>query len=130
LEFIERVVFALVKILVIDDSSFQRKIISKILTENGYTVILSENGKDGVEQYKKEQPDLIFTDLLMPEYDGYWVLEQLNSRKNTVPVIVLTSDIQNTTEKRCRELGAVAFLNKPVDKQLMISAVQNALKRS
>jgi two-component system chemotaxis response regulator CheY len=120
----------MVKILVIDDSSFQRKIISKVLTENGYTVVLSENGKEGIEQYKKEQPDLILTDLLMPEYDGYWVLEQLNARKSTIPVIILTSDIQNTTEKRCRDLGAVAFLNKPVDKNLMISAVQNALKRS
>ncbi len=123
-------VFTLVKILVIDDSSFQRKIISSILTENGYQVIPAVNGKEGIEQVKKEQPDLILTDLLMPEYDGYWVLEEQNARKSTVPVIILTSDIQNTTEKRCRELGAVAFLNKPVDKKQVISTIENVLKRS
>ena len=120
----------MVKILVIDDSSFQRKIISGILTENGHQVIQAVNGKDGIEQVEKEEPDLILTDLLMPEYDGHWVIEQLNARKSTIPVIVLTSDIQKTTEKRCRELGVVAFLNKPVDKNIVVSAVRNALQRS
>jgi CheY-like chemotaxis protein len=122
--------FILVKILVIDDSLFQRKIISGILTENGYQVTLAVNGKEGIEHVEKEQPDLILTDLLMPEYDGYWVLEQLKVRKRAIPVIIFTSDIQTTTEKRCRELGVVAFLNKPVDKKQMISTIQNALKRS
>ena len=123
-------VFTLVKILVIDDSLFQRKIISGVLTENGYQVTPAVNGKEGIEFVEKEQPDIILTDLLMPEYDGYWVLEQLKARGRTIPVIVLTSDIQTTTEKRCRELGVVAFLNKPVDKKLMISTIQNVLKRS
>jgi len=124
------VVFTLIKILVIDDSLFQRKIISGVLTENGYQVTSAVNGKEGIEFVEKEQPDIILTDLLMPEYDGYWVLEQLKARGRTIPVIVLTSDIQTTTEKRCRELGVVAFLNKPVDKKLMISTIQNVLKRS
>ncbi|HZK30215.1 MAG TPA: response regulator [Methanoregula sp.] len=118
------------KILVIDDSSFQRKIISGVLTENGYQVTLAANGKEGIEHISREQPDIIITDLLMPEYDGYWVLEHLNAQKRTIPVIILTSDIQTTTEKRCRELGVTAFLNKPVDKKQLISTVQNTLKRS
>jgi CheY-like chemotaxis protein len=124
------VVFTLVKILVIDDSSFQRKIISGILTENGHQVIQAVNGKDGIEQVEKEEPDLIITDLLMPEYDGHWVIDQLNARKSTIPVIIITSDIQKTTEKRCREHGVVAFLNKPVDKNQVISSIENVLKRS
>jgi two-component system chemotaxis response regulator CheY len=124
------VVFPLAKILVIDDSSFQRKIISGVLTENGYEVVLAANGKEGVEHVGSEQPDIIITDLLMPEYDGHWVLEHLNALKCTIPVIILTSDIQTTTEKQCRELGVAAFLNKPVDKKQLISTVQNTLKRS
>jgi two-component system chemotaxis response regulator CheY len=112
------VVFALAKILVIDDSSFQRKIISGVLTENGYEVSLAANGKEGIEH----------VDLLMPEYDGHWVLEHLNAQKCTIPVIILTSDIQTTTEKQCRDLGVAAFLNKPVDKKQLITTVQNTLK--
>jgi twitching motility two-component system response regulator PilH len=125
----ERMVFTMVTVLVIDDSSFQRKIIAGILTDSGYQVALSENGKEGIEQVEKNLPDVIITDLLMPEYDGYWVLEQLNMRRNTIPVIIITSDIQKTTEKRCKELGVVAFINKPVKKEQLIPAVQNALKR-
>jgi len=115
------------KVLVIDDSSFQRKIISGVLTQNGHTVILKENGKEGLEQVLKEKPDLIFTDLLMPEYDGFWLLEQLKSHDQSIPVIVLTSDIQKTTEERCRSLGAVTILNKPVNKEQVVSAVQTIL---
>ncbi len=122
-------VFTLVTVLVIDDSSFQRKIITGILTEGGYQVVLAENGKQGIEQVEKEQPDLIITDLLMPEYDGYWLLERLKAKRCTTPVIIVTSDIQKTTETRCRELGAVAFLNKPSGSKQVIAAVRNALKR-
>ncbi|MGD0081277.1 MAG: response regulator [Methanoregula sp.] len=120
----------MVTVLVIDDSSFQRKILDGILTESGYKVIHSENGKDGIERVEKEQPDLIITDLLMPVHDGYWVLEQLNARGCTTPVIIVTSDIQKTTEKRCRDLGVAAFMNKPVEKNQVISTVKDALKRS
>ncbi len=114
-------------VLVIDDSSFQRKVISNVLTEDGYDVILTENGKEGIERAEQAQPDVIITDLLMPEYDGYWVLEQLHIRRLTLPVIVITSDIQNTTERRCRELGAISILNKPVKKEQVISAVRKAI---
>lgn len=115
------------KVLVIDDSSFQRKIISGVLGENGYVVISRENGKEGLEQALQEKPDLIFTDLLMPEYDGFWLLEQLKTHNLSVPVIVLTSDIQKTTGDRCRGLGAVAILNKPINKEQVLSAVRTIL---
>jgi CheY-like chemotaxis protein len=115
------------KVLVIDDSSFQRKIISGVLTQNGFEVVLTENGKEGLERALQEKPDLIFTDLLMPEYDGFWLLEQLKSHGLSIPVIVLTSDIQKTTGERCRDLGAVTILNKPVNKEQVISAVRTIL---
>jgi len=120
----------MITVLVIDDSSFQRKIISGILTEGGYRVVSAENGKDGIDRVEKEQPDIIITDLLMPVHDGYWVLEQLKAMGCTTPVIIVTSDIQKTTEKRCKELGAAAFMNKPVEKSQVILTIEDSLKRS
>jgi CheY-like chemotaxis protein len=117
----------MVKVLVIDDSAFQRKILSHLVNGLGYEVITADNGQDGIRHALDNNPDILVTDLLMPEYDGYWLLEQRASRHLDIPVIILTSDIQTTTVKRCMELGAVAFLNKPVKPEELQSAIQTAL---
>ncbi|MGA2160946.1 MAG: response regulator [Methanoregula sp.] len=116
------------KILVIEDSSFQRKILSEMLTESGFEVFLTENGRQGIERTEQLKPDLIITDLLMPDGDGFQVLEALRTKKLNIPAIILTSDIQKTTARRCRDLGACAVLNKPVNKEQIISAVRDAIR--
>lgn len=118
----------MVKVLIIEDSSFQRKIVSGVLSENGYEVIIAENGREGLDRAEKLRPDLIISDLLMPEFDGFQVLEAIRAKKLNIPVIVLTSDIQKTTESRCKSLGAHAVLNKPVNKEQVIAAVRDATR--
>jgi twitching motility two-component system response regulator PilH len=115
-------------VLVIEDSSFQRKIISAVLRENGYDVTLATNGKEGLGLAESALPDLIISDLLMPEIDGFQVLETLRQKKKTIPVIILTSDIQKTTKSRCESLGAAAVLNKPVNREDVLAAVKGALR--
>jgi CheY-like chemotaxis protein len=117
----------MVKVLVIDDSAFQRKILSHLVQGMGYEVITADNGQDGIGQALDNNPDILVTDLLMPEYDGYWLLEQRASHHLDIPVIILTSDVQTTTMKRCMELGALAFLNKPVKPEELQSAILTAL---
>jgi len=116
------------KVLIIEDSSFQRKILSEILTESGFEVILTENGREGIERTEQLKPDLIITDLLMPDVNGFQVLEALRAKKLNVPAIIVTSDIQKTTALRCRDLGAHAVLNKPVNKDQVLSAVRDAIR--
>jgi len=118
----------MVKILIIDDSAFQRKILSKILVDLGHEVLTTENGRQGIECAIREKPDVLISDLLMPEYDGFWVLEQHKARKISVPVIIVTSDIQTTTMETCRKMGAVAFLNKPVKSEEIQTAIQAAVE--
>lgn len=117
------------KILIIDDSGFQRRIISDILKEEGYAVITSENGMSGYTVALKESPDLILCDLLMPDLDGYEFLKKMREKGVAIPVIVLTSDIQHTTRKICLDLGAVDVLNKPVKRITLIPALQEALRK-
>ncbi|NMB80062.1 MAG: response regulator [Methanomicrobiales archaeon] len=111
------------KILIIDDSSFQRKIISSILQEAGYTLVVTDNGRDGFAAIEKERPDLVITDLLMPEFDGFYFLEQAKAHGIPVPVLILTSDIQDTTRAKCLSLGAARVINKPVKKEVLLAAV-------
>jgi CheY-like chemotaxis protein len=117
----------MVKVLIIDDSAFQRKILTAILVDLGYEVISAENGHQGITRALVDNPDVLISDLLMPEYDGFWVLEQKKAGKIRIPVIIVTSDVQRTTQERCLHMGATAFLNKPVKKEEIRSAIDTAL---
>jgi CheY-like chemotaxis protein len=117
----------MVTVLLIEDSAFQRKIISNIVKDFGYNVITADNGREGVERILKDKPAIALSDLLMPEFDGTWVLEQLKAKGIRIPVIIVTSDVQTSTKDHCMSLGAFGFLNKPVQKDLLKSAIEKAL---
>jgi len=103
------------KILVIDDSRYTRLPIVKFLASNGFEVLEAENGLLGLDVLKKEKPDAVITDLLMPEMDGYELLERLRSDGSQVPVIVITADIQDSTREKVLQSGARAVMNKPAN---------------
>ncbi|MGB7789455.1 response regulator [Methanoregula sp.] len=115
------------RILVIDDSSFQRRIVTGILEEAGYDLSIAENGRDALSLAQKEAPDLLITDLLMPDFDGFYLLREARSHDLGIPILVLTSDIQDTTREQCLALGASGVVNKPVKKEIILSAVTHAL---
>ncbi|NVO66562.1 response regulator [Methanofollis tationis] len=115
------------RVLIIDDSSFQRKIISSILTAEDYEIISAQNGQEGLKYLAGDLPDLMVLDLLMPQMDGIEVLAEMRERGIRVPVIVLTADIQDSTKKRCIELGAARFINKPVKKDELSATVREVL---
>jgi twitching motility two-component system response regulator PilH len=115
------------RVLVIDDSSFQRKIISSVLAAEGHEVISAQNGLEGLAYLAGDLPDLVVLDLLMPEMDGLEVLARMREQGVRVPVIVLTADIQDSTKERCIRLGAAMFINKPVKKDALSAAVREVL---
>ena len=115
-------------ILIIDDSSFQRTIIKKALGEEGFTCVEADNGRTGLEKIQNTKPDVVIVDLLMPDIDGIEFLTIVKNEGISVPIIVLTSDIQDATQKRCIELGASKFLNKPLRKEDLIPAVRQLIK--
>lgn len=115
-------------ILVIDDSGFQRKIMRKIISSEGHDVAEAANGEEGVEQIAALKPDLITLDLVMPEFGGIDVLTKLKEMGNLIPVIVISADIQDSTKEECMDLGAAAFVNKPV-KGDALATLQDLLKK-
>ncbi|MEK9629074.1 MAG: response regulator [Nitrospinota bacterium] len=110
--------------LVIEDSNFQRKIIIKFLKAEGYEIIEAPNGKVGLEKAAEHKPEIIFTDLVMPELDGFAVLKTLQEQGSKIPVVVLTSDIQAPVREQCLGLGANVFLNKPFNQNQMKQALE------
>uniref|UniRef100_UPI0038CDB9A9 response regulator n=1 Tax=Methanochimaera problematica TaxID=2609417 RepID=UPI0038CDB9A9 len=99
------------------------------MKKKGYLVLEASNGKDALEILVSKKPDLMILDLLMPEMDGFEVLREAKKTGIEVPIVVLTSDIQESTREMCESLGAMGFVNKPVDEEILLENVSRILER-
>lgn len=105
------------KILVVDDSPTERHVMSELLVRSGYQVITAENGEEGVEKARREKPDLILMDVVMPGLNGYQATRTLSRDETTkqIPIIVCTSKGQETDRIWGLRQGALDYLVKPVN---------------
>ena len=118
-------------ILIIDDEAAIRQSFSDFLEDMGYRILTAENGRAGLETFRKENPDLILVDLRMPEIDGLDVLAQVAEEDPDLPIIVVsgTGIVDDTIEALRR--GAWDYLLKPItDLSMLNHAVKNALEKS
>jgi len=100
------------KVVVAEDEKPMARALQLKLEKKGYEVFLAYNGKQALEQVKKHKPHVMLLDLVMPELDGFGVLEELKKRKDKTPVIVSTNLSQQQDEQRVRELGAKDYFVK------------------
>jgi DNA-binding NarL/FixJ family response regulator len=119
------------KILVIEDEAQMRRNLVTILRLEKFLPLAAENGQAGLELARRERPDLILCDVMMPELDGYEVLEQLHKDPSTVnvPFIFLTAKGEKTDVRSGMNFGADDYLVKPVDKADLLRAIQTRLAR-
>ena len=115
------------KILIADDSWIARRSISNFISSEEWNILEAENGTQALEKIDSESPDAVLLDLLMPEPGGVEVLRKLSEQKSHPPVIVMTADIQETTKKRCFDLGASNFLKKPPRREEVVEAIKEVL---
>src|ERR1700726_5041983 len=120
------------KILVIEDDSEMRRNIVIVLRLEQYQPIAAENGRVGVELAKKERPDLILCDVMMPELDGYGVIAALRANAETavIPFIFLTAKGEKPDIRAAMNLGADDYLTKPVAKLDLLAALRSRLERA
>lgn len=118
-------------ILVVDDSPSMRTVIASCLSDAGYRVLTAENGWQGSVMADEHMPDLILSDVEMPEVDGFALLAHLrdNPKLSLTPVIMLTSLTDRRNVRRAMSLGAEDFLFKPFDPETVLDAVQTQLNR-
>lgn len=120
------------KILIIEDEEAIRFILEKRLSDAGYFVISAENGLEGLNKARKENPDLILLDLMLPGIDGYQVCSILkrDRRYTHIPIIILTARIQQKDYELAMQVGADAFLTKPFESQVLLSKIEELLKNN
>ncbi|SDG42213.1 response regulator [Mucilaginibacter sp. P25] len=118
-------------ILVIEDNSDIRESTAEILAMSGYKVITAENGKSGVKTAIRQRPDLILCDIMMPELDGYGVLNILNKSPYTatIPFIFLTAKTGKPDLRKGMAMGADDYLTKPFDDKELLHAINCRLQK-
>ena len=123
---------SLKKILVIEDEPEMRRNLTTILRLEKFEVSQAENGRIGLDLARKNVPDLILCDVMMPEMDGHGVLQALreDSKTANVPFIFLTAKGEKADQRSGMNLGADDYLTKPVAKDDLLSAISARLKRN
>jgi len=113
------------KILIADDSLFMRRILRDILSDK-YNIIEAESGAKAEQQFKKEEPDLVLLDIIMPggEEEGIKVLRKIRKANPKAKVVMITAVGQDSTIEECKKLGAVDYIIKPFDREEVINIVQ------
>jgi CheY-like chemotaxis protein len=123
-----------VKILCVEDEQDIRENIAEILRDEGFEVFEAENGKHGFESFMQNKPDLVISDIMMPELDGYGLLrlirENKNIRNNSIPFIFLTALGQRDDVVKGVNLSANDYLIKPIDFDLMIAKIREKTTNS
>jgi CheY-like chemotaxis protein len=117
------------KVLIADDSRFQRQMLASSLLPKKFEIIFAVDALQAWMMALHSSPDLILLDINMPGGTGIEVLKRLRVSNKTqqIPVIVVSGDETATTEATARELGALDFLHKPVDQQKLNDAVNRTL---
>lgn len=119
------------KILIIEDESAIRRVLSKILSEENDTYIVeeAEDGLQGIEKIKNDDYDLVLCDIKMPKMDGVEVLEAVKKIKPEIPMVMISGHGDLETAVNTMRLGAFDYISKPPDLNRLLNTVRNALDR-
>ena len=117
------------KILVAEDDEIMRESIKHMLKQEGLTVITAENGREAIEFFQADPPDLVITDILMPFISGLEFIDVIRNSSKQLPIIVLSAMDEEDTVMEAFNMGADDFLTKPVKSSELSIRLKRLLKK-
>jgi DNA-binding response OmpR family regulator len=117
------------KLLVVDDKKEIRQLLKQYLTQEGFEIVLAEDGQKALFVARQEKPDLILLDLMMPEMGGYEFM-RLYSREADTPTIILTAKLEENDKVLGLELGADDYITKPFSMRELTARIRAVLRRT
>lgn len=118
------------RVLIVEDNEPVRQSMRRSLKRNGYEVMEAANGKEAISIIEKLSPDIVVTDILMPEMDGLEFIRWLSKSRPDVPVIVLTEYVDPIYLEAAMQLGASVRLHKPFKEEQLMSAIVKVLQKN
>jgi DNA-binding response OmpR family regulator len=116
-------------IMVVDDEKRLVSLVESYLTQEGYRVVTAHNGKDALAVARREKPDLIVLDVMMPEMDGYEFMRKHRVDNNT-PIILLTARVDDEEKVIGLEVGGDDYMTKPFRPRELVARVRAVLRRA
>jgi len=115
------------RILVVDDSPTERHVLGDLLTRSGYQVLMAENGEEAIAKCRKELPDLVLMDVVMPGTNGFQATRALTRDDATkdIPIIICTTKTMKTDQIRGLRQGAVDYITKPFDHRQLLERISS-----
>ena len=117
---------AIKNVLVVDDSATDTHLLSEMLKKNGYTVLTAASGEEGIARAKKDKPDLILMDIVMPGMSGFEATRSISKDPQTssIPVIVCSTKGQETDKAWGLRQGAKDYIVKPVTEKILMDKIK------
>ena len=116
-------------IMTVDDSPSMRMLLRAALGDLGYTVVEAEDGMEALDRIGGADPDLLITDINMPNLDGFGLIERLRARAEhrNLPILVLTTESSDEKKQRARAAGATGWIVKPFHPEKLAAAIRRVL---
>lgn len=115
------------KVLVVDDDPVVGSSFDRVLAGKGYAVIHASDGEEALERLARDDYDVVYTDIKMPGMSGLEVARRIKASRPWLPVVIVTGYGSEANEKEAKELGATAFLRKPLSPEMIEGSMDQAL---
>lgn len=118
------------KVLYIEDNKDNMTLVKRVLEVEGYEVIGADSGNEGLAKARSLHPDLVITDINLPDIDGYEITETLKKEAKTahIPVIAMTANVMKKDREQVHEVGCDGYIAKPIDIDTLPEQIENFLK--
>ena len=116
------------RILIVEDDLIVTSIYQKVLSENKFEILIEDSVKKALSQIKNFDPDILLTDVYLPDGNGIELCSDLNKSDEFIPKIIVTADTNIETLRQAYEAGATDFITKPFNEMELIFRIENALR--
>ena len=117
------------RILVVDDESTIRDILARRLSQWGHDVVTAHNAEAAVEEMTRAPAQIVFSDVIMPVYDGLWLARQIHERWPGTVIVAVSGAQEMETIIKMRKYGAVDYVVKPIGREMLHQALERALAK-